>query len=78
MVIQLKDQKQPCEIRFYLIFLILLVPLKNKPSKQECNDPYFVLNPVMSPESISPVPPTVIEGVVLSITKVSSPSETIF
>ena len=53
-------------------------PLKNKPSKQECKDPYFVLNPVMSPESISPVPPTVMEGVVLSITKAFSPSETIF
>src|SRR5919112_999135 len=53
-------------------------PLKNKPKIEDSKESFLVKNPEISPDKISPVPPTVIEGVVLSIIQILSPSDTMF
>ncbi len=53
-------------------------PLKNKPKIDDSKELFLVKNPDIKPDNTSPVPPTVIDGVVRSITETRFPSETIF
>ena len=58
--------------------LIAASPLKNNPNIDDSNALFLVKNPEIKPDNTSPLPPTVIDGVVRSITEICSPSDTIF